>query len=201
MQMTSCPFVAKTCSNTNSNIVLGMNKTEFLTLNYSSNANFNATAICYYTITANLTGMNTTQARQSQLWVNVWSYSNVYIHINNGTSRTLAYDPIQVDPEKTGTFFNYTAFNNTIYLIIVGNNAKPSLNISLSMYQPPFAIQSNVTVTDTPPVVIVINRTETINKTVSVFTATASPQYASLVLVGCVTGGSLIFILAECCSR
>jgi hypothetical protein len=43
-------------------------------------------------------------------------------------------------------FFNYSALNNTIYVVLVGNEANPSVNLSLSFYQPPLPI--------IPPVII-----------------------------------------------
>jgi hypothetical protein len=61
------------------------------------------------------------------------------VHLNNGTTgkRKLAANPIQVNPVNTGMFFNYSALNNTIYLVLVGNKEDPAVNISLSFYQPP----------------------------------------------------------------
>ena len=67
------------------------------------------------------------------LHVSVHSYSNVYVHLNNGTSLKTAEDPIQVNSFNTGMDFYYTAQSNIIYLIFVALGANPSVNVSLSL--------------------------------------------------------------------
>lgn len=65
--------------------------------------------------------------------VSVHSYSNVYVHLNNGTSLKTAEDPIQVNSFNTGMDFYYTAQNNLIYLIFVASGVNPSANVSISL--------------------------------------------------------------------
>lgn len=130
MQMTACPFNSKTCAGTTSNIVLrGINNTQTLLLNSTSNRLFNSTAICYYTVTAE----GVTETNRTIISVEVNKYQNVYVHLNNGTTRKTASNPVEVNPLNTGTKFSYNATNNTVYLIIVGNNDNPLVNISLSL--------------------------------------------------------------------
>lgn len=100
---------------------------------------FNSTSICYYSFNMDMTGVPVGQRNFSQIWVQVWSYSNVYVHLNNGTvgQRKLANNPLQVNPLNTGMFFNYTAWNNTLYVVVVGADVNPFVNLSVSFYQPP----------------------------------------------------------------
>lgn len=93
-------------------------------------------------------------------------------------------------------FFNYSALNNTIYVVIVGNEANPSVNLSLSFYQPPLP---PVIVNDTYQTVEIIyhNVTEYVNRTVSVFGKTR-PLVSSIIIISCIVFGSLIAITFEC---
>ena len=70
--MTVCPFVSKTCSNTNTNMILSPNSTQSIFLSQKSNWMFNSTAICYYTIKSNLSSFsNQTLAARQQVQINV----------------------------------------------------------------------------------------------------------------------------------
>jgi hypothetical protein len=77
--------------------------------------------------------LTATEASRAILHVSVYSYSNVYVHLNNGTSLKTAEDPIQVNSFNTGMDFYYTAQSNLIYLIFVASGANPSVNVSLSV--------------------------------------------------------------------
>ena len=58
MKLTSCPFTLNQCAGTSTNIKLQPNMTATIALSSATNKYFNSTAVCYYTVTTNLTGMN-----------------------------------------------------------------------------------------------------------------------------------------------
>jgi hypothetical protein len=74
MQMTVCPYNLKTCGSNPTNIVLQANETRTLYLSSASNKYFNSTAICYYTITANLQSYSETDKSKSMIWVAAQEY-------------------------------------------------------------------------------------------------------------------------------
>jgi hypothetical protein len=94
MQMTTCPYIQKNCGNYKTSITLTQNQTQYIAINSTSTKFFNSTSICYYTINADFTGVDVSERNRSELWVTVWNYANVYVHINNGTSRKLANSPV-----------------------------------------------------------------------------------------------------------
>ena len=104
---------------------------------YTNNRLFNSTAICYYKITADLSSLPANVTKTAVMNVFVNRYNNVFIHLNNGTTRKNAEDAIQVQPLNTGNIFNYTAINNTIYMVFVGNEANASVNVSLRLLYVP----------------------------------------------------------------
>ena len=110
----------------------------------------------------------------------------------------------------------YTAYQNNIYIVIVGDkeSSNPSVNIQLGLIYTPVPLvtppkdnitnttNGNTTTNDT----IVQDQQTIVNKTVyvtvtnktSVFTQQPKPQVANLIIIGCILLGVGIYAVIEC---
>lgn len=96
-------------------------------------------------------------------------------------------------------FFNYSALNNTVYVVIVGNEANPSVNLSVSFYQPPPPVVPGIVDNKTDdPEIIYQNVTQYVNRTVSVFSQASHPLVSTIIIIICIIFGSVFVISTEC---
>ena len=99
----------------------------------------------------------------------------------------------------------YESWNgNTVYVIIVGSDVNPSVNISLGLIIVPDlnALSAN----DTNSSITGMNMSDGNSSSTkigmySIFSSETSPQYSIYVIVVVVGFGSLIFVIIDCCKK